>query len=50
MCGIHIPVNADDEEFFQEMEIEQEPLFAYPPFPQMTPLVLGCLFLSNRKY
>jgi hypothetical protein len=50
MSGIHIPVDAGDEELFQEMVIEQELLFAYRLFQQMTTHVLGYLSLSNRKY
>ena len=50
MCGIHIPVDAGDEELFQEMAIEQEILFVYRFFQQMTKHGLGYLLLSNRKY
>jgi len=50
MFGIHIPVDVDDEELFQDMEIEKEPLFAYQLFQQTTMHVRDYLSLSNRKY
>jgi len=49
MFGIHIPAAAGDEEFCQEMAIEQVLLFAYRLFQQMKTRGPGYLLLSNRK-